>query len=93
MKKYVVLFVLTISLFCREFYYQSSSNKIKKEYNKEKPHINTATYDDLVRIVNIKHKRASDIIEKQPFLNKRDLIERTIIGEGLASLLEEKYSF
>lgn len=93
MKKYVVLFVLTISLFCREFYYQSSANKIKKEYNKEKPHINTATYDDLVRIVNIKHKRASDIIEKQPFLNKRDLIERTIIGEGLASLLEEKYSF
>lgn len=93
MKKYVVLFVLTISLFCREFYYQSSANKIKKEYNKEKPHINTATYDVLVRIVNIKHKRASDIIEKQPFLNKRDLIERTIIGEGLASLLEEKYSF
>lgn len=93
MKKYIALLVLTISLFCREFYYQSSANKIRREYNKEKPHIDTATYNDLVRIVNIKHKRATDIIEKQPFVNKKDLIDRTIIGEGLASLLEEKYSF
>lgn len=84
MKKYIAIMFLALALFLKEF--QSVANN-------KKPHINNATYHDLVdsNLDFIKEKRIRSIVDNAPYKSREDLIKRSKIGESTARILEQKY--